>query len=265
MLKDPSKVYDQLRSMLARERVLTSSIARYAFANDAGPYLLIPEAVLHPQTESEIQSIFRLAKETQTPVVFRAGGTNLSGQSITDGWLVDIGRYWRKVEPIDQGRKVQVQPGAIGGLVNARLKAFGKKIGPDPSSIMSAMMGGILSNNSSGMCCGVQLNAYHTLDSIRFILTDGSIWDTSQVGEEDRFSRELPSVAQGLIEIRDSVRGSSCACKSYSTEISAKKYGRIQSECIPGLRFPTRDPCPSLDRCRRHVGIHLASDTANRT
>ena len=209
MLKSPSKAIEHLRSLITPARVLTSAIARYAFANDAGPYLLIPEAVLQPQTETEIQAIFRLAIETQTPVVFRAGGTNLSGQAITDGWLVDIGRYWRKVEVIDQGQRVRVQPGAIGGLVNANLKPFGTKIGPDPSSIMSAMMGGILSNNSSGMCCGVTLNSYHTLESIRFILPDGSIWDTSRNDEATRFAKELPSVALGLIEIRDSIRASS--------------------------------------------------------
>ncbi len=201
-------IYQQLGTKLSPDRVLTRSIDRYAFANDAGPYLLIPQAVLQPKTEAEIQSIFRLATETKTPVVFRAGGTNLSGQSITDGWLVDIGRYWRNVETLDRGERVVVEPGALGGLVNAHLRPFGRKIGPDPSSIMSAMMGGILSNNSSGMCCGVKQNAYHTLESLRFILPDGSIWDTSLSTEEDRFAKELPRIATGLVELRDAVRQS---------------------------------------------------------
>jgi len=208
MEKDMWKVQQQLGLALSPERVLTTTIARYAFANDAGPYLLIPQAVLQPKTESEIQSIFQLATQTRTPVVFRAGGTSLSGQSITDGWLVDIGRYWRKIDPIDSGERVVVEPGAIGGMVNAHLRPFGTKIGPDPSSIMSAMMGGILSNNSSGMCCGVKLNAYHTLESMRFILPDGSIWDTSCEGEENRFKLELPKVANGIVELRDAVRQS---------------------------------------------------------
>ncbi len=37
------------------------------------------------------------------------------------------------------------------------------KMGPDPSSIDSCMVGGVVSNNSSGMCCGVSQNTYHTL------------------------------------------------------------------------------------------------------
>jgi len=201
-----SNILEQLRKSLDPDRVLTSTISRYAFANDAGPYLLIPEAILQPKTEAEIQTVFRLATDSQTPVVFRAGGTNLSGQSITDGWLVDLGRHWRKVEVIDGGSKVRVQPGVIGGNVNAHLKAYGRKIGPDPSSIMSAMMGGILSNNASGMCCGVKLNAYHTLESIRFILADGSLWDTSWPSEHERFAREATHVARGLLDLRDAIR-----------------------------------------------------------
>ncbi len=197
-----------LRASLGKEQVLTSLTSRYAFANDAGPYLLIPEAVLQPRTESDIQNIFRLAQSHRKPVVFRAGGTSLSGQSITDGWLVDIARHWRKIEPNDDGTCVCVQPGVIGGLVNARLKAYGRKIGPDPSSINSAMIGGMLSNNSSGMCCGVKFNAYHTMKSIRFILPDGSLWDTGESNAKDEFVVRQSTLATGIIALRDELRGS---------------------------------------------------------
>jgi D-lactate dehydrogenase len=142
------------------------------------------------------------------PISFRAGGTSLSGQSVTDGWLVDIGRHWRKIEPIDSGMKVRVQGGAIGGVVNATLRSMGRKIGPDPSSINSAMMGGILSNNSSGMCCGVANNAYHTVESIRFVLPDSSVWDTSLAGEANRFETEKPAIARELSALRAAILAS---------------------------------------------------------
>jgi D-lactate dehydrogenase len=185
--------------------VLTELWQRYAFANDAGPYLLIPQAVMQPETEAEVQAIFSASRRERIPLSFRAGGTSLSGQSVTDGWLVDIGRHWRKIEPIENGTRVRVQGGAIGGLVNAHLKRFGRKIGPDPSSINSAMMGGILSNNSSGMCCGVANNAYHTVESIRFVLPDGSVWDTSLVHEAERFEREQSRIAKELTSLRSEI------------------------------------------------------------
>lgn len=188
--------------------VLTELWQRYAFANDAGPYLLIPQAVMQPQTEQEVQAIFKASREQRVPISFRAGGTSLSGQSVTDGWLVDIGRHWRKIEPIDSGMKVRVQGGAIGGVVNATLRSMGRKIGPDPSSINSAMMGGILSNNSSGMCCGVVNNAYHTVESIRFVLPDSSVWDTSLAGETNRFEAEKPAIARELSSLREAILAS---------------------------------------------------------
>jgi D-lactate dehydrogenase len=188
--------------------VLTELWQRYAFANDAGPYLLIPQAIMQPQNEQEVQAIFKASREQRVPISFRAGGTSLSGQSVTDGWLVDIGRHWRKIEPIDAGLKVRVQGGAIGGVVNATLRSMGRKIGPDPSSINSAMMGGILSNNSSGMCCGVANNAYHTVESIRFVLPDSSVWDTSLAGEANRFEAEKPAIARELSALRAAILAS---------------------------------------------------------
>lgn len=184
---------------------LTELWQRHAFANDAGHYLLIPQAVMQPRSETEIVEIFKESRRRRIPVTFRAGGTSLSGQSITDGWLVDIGRHWRMAEPSKEGARVRVQGGAIGAYVNAKLRPFRRKIGPDPSSIQSAMMGGILSNNSSGMCCGVSNNAYHTLESIRFVLPDGSVWDTSRVGEHQRFEEERSKLANTLSGLRNEI------------------------------------------------------------
>ncbi|OBV28785.1 hypothetical protein BKN38_00155 [Helicobacter sp. CLO-3] len=69
--------------------------------------------------------------------------------------------------------------GVIGADANTALKKYGKKIGPDPATINNAMIGGIFSNNSSGMCCGVKQNSYQTIKSVRVVLHDGFVLDTS--------------------------------------------------------------------------------------
>ena len=112
-------------------------------------------------------------------LTFRAAGTSLSGQAVTDGVLADLSRDWRTVEVLDGGRRVRVEPGAVGAAVNARLRPSSAKIGPDPASIQACMMGGILANNSSGMCCGVAQNAYHTLESLVLVLPSGTVIDTA--------------------------------------------------------------------------------------
>ena len=195
-----------LRTALLRiadpDRVLTRPIDRLAFAADASFYRLVPQAVVLAKGTEEIQSLFALSHQTRLPITFRAAGTSLSGQAITDGILVEAARYWRGARVEDGGKKVRVQPGIIGGHVNQLLRPYGVKMGPDPASVNAAMMGGILANNSSGMCCGVAQNAYHTLDSLTFVLPSGTLVDTAAPDAEEFFRAREPRLAQGILDLK---------------------------------------------------------------
>ncbi len=195
-----------LRQYIREEKIRDAVTDRYAFAGDAGFYYLLPKAIVQPTDEEDIRQLFLFSQQNRIPLTFRTGGTSLSGQSITDGVLVDLAKHWKKVSPLEEGAKVKVQPGVIGSHVNHALRNFARKIGPDPASISAAMMGGILSNNSSGMCCGVTYNAYHTLHSIRFILPNGNVYDTSATGDYNRFGKEDVEIYTGLASLRDSLR-----------------------------------------------------------
>ena len=192
----------QLEKIFPSSRIRTRYIDLVSFASDAGFYYLLPKAVVQPVNEGEIISLFEFSSESKIPLVFRTGGTSLSGQSITDGILVDLSQHWNKIHVEENGEYVRVQPGITGAMVNAYLRRYRTKIGPDPSSISAAMMGGILSNNSSGMCCGVKLNSYHTLQDLRFILPDGKTFDTENPLDYNRFHDECGHLFQSLREIR---------------------------------------------------------------
>jgi D-lactate dehydrogenase len=166
---------------------------------------LIPKAVVQPINEAEIISLFKFAQLHGVPLVFRTGGTSLSGQSITDGILVDLSQHWNRISVEQSGELVRVQPGITGAMVNNYLLGFRRKIGPDPSSINAAMMGGILSNNASGMCCGVKLNSYHTTRYIRFILPDGSTYNTELQSDYRRFESEHSGLFQVLLDTRKEI------------------------------------------------------------
>jgi D-lactate dehydrogenase len=201
-------VRDELLKILPAERIRDRYIDLVSFASDAGFYYLLPKAVVQPLNENEIISLFKFSHQHKIPLVFRTGGTSLSGQSITDGILVDLSQFWNKITVQDNGNAVRVQPGITGAMVNLHLKKFRKKIGPDPSSISAAMMGGILSNNASGMCCGVKLNSYHTTRFIRFTLPDGKTFSTETKSDYERFLRECPELAHTLGEIRKQIHSS---------------------------------------------------------
>ncbi len=202
-------ILSALADILPQDRMSTGLVDRIAYAGDAGFYQLIPKAVVWPANENEIAGLFGFSRQTGIPLVFRAAGTSLSGQSITNGILVDIGKYWQKAEVQEGGKLVWVQPGIIGARVNQKLFPFGKKIGPDPASIHAAMMGGILSNNASGMCCGVVNNSYHTLKTIRFMLPDGNLYDTADPGHYEKFEGEQAALVQGLLQWRETIHATS--------------------------------------------------------
>ena len=199
---DPSTLANLLAQIVGRERVLTRPIELIAYASDASFYRLIPRAVVLARTTAEIQALFRFSHAHRIPLTFRAAGTSLSGQAITDGILVEVARHWRGVAVEEGGKKVRVQPGVIGGHVNLALKAYRAKMGPDPASINACMMGGILANNSSGMCCGVAQNAYHTLDSLTFVLPSGTATNTADPRAEEIFGEREPRLAQGLLDLK---------------------------------------------------------------
>lgn len=167
-----------LQAALPERQVLTDDLRRLAYGTDASFYRLIPQVVAVIENEQEARTVLAAARQHKTPVTFRAAGTSLSGQAISDGVLALIGEGFATFELADDASQVRVGPGMVGGEVNRRLAPLGKKIGPDPASIGAAKIGGIAANNASGMCCGTAQNSYKTLAGLRVMLADGTLLDT---------------------------------------------------------------------------------------
>ena len=198
-----------LSTILPAPRIHTRLIDRIAYANDASYFRLLPQAVVQPASVCEIQSLFKFTQQNKIPMTFRAAGTSLSGQAVTDGILVDISKHWDNYSVEDGGHLIRFQPGIVGGFINNVLKPYRRRIGPDPASIDACMMGGILANNSSGMCCGVTENSYRTVHSMTFVLPNGFVLDTADPNANQIFENEQPYIAKGLMELRQRILKSS--------------------------------------------------------
>src|SRR5205823_5854152 len=83
-------------------RILVRPIELIAHASDASFYRLVPMAVVQAKGLEEIRALFAFSQRQRIPMTFRAAGTSLSGQSISDGLLVDIARNWRELK-VEQG------------------------------------------------------------------------------------------------------------------------------------------------------------------
>ena len=195
-----------LRAALGSDAISDDMFARRAMARDASLYRMVPTAVVRPSTSTDIVNLFSVARKHGASCTFRAAGTSLSGQAVTNGLLIDISRSWSAAEVLDGGERIRLQPSVTGGRANALLRRYGRRIGPDPASLMACMVGGIVANNASGMCCGTAHNSYHTIDSMRYILADGTLCDTSDPHVDDRLSVSNPDVAVGIAALRDEVR-----------------------------------------------------------
>ncbi len=210
---NPAYSSEQLRSLLSQvvdeRRILMRPIDLIAYASDASFYRLIPKAVVQAASEQEVAALFQFSHRHALPMTFRSAGTSLSGQSISDGLLVEVTRNFHDLQVLENGSRIRVQPGAIGASANRALFPYGRKIGPDPASIATCTLGGILSNNSSGMCCGVDQNAYHTLASLRFLLPSGTAIDTAAPDAEDVFFAREPALARGILELKSRIDGDS--------------------------------------------------------
>ncbi|MGY8764167.1 MAG: FAD-binding and (Fe-S)-binding domain-containing protein [Fidelibacterota bacterium] len=200
---------NSLSAFLPESCIHDDLITRLAYTRDASMYRLIPEAVVRPKDEQEVRSLLEYARSSSTPITFRTAGTSLSGQSITTGIIAEVLYDWQKFKILDDGDAIWCQPGVNGAVANKILAPYQRRIGPDPASINAARIGGIVSNNSSGMVCGTEFNAYHTLKDVEFILPNGNGYDTSKPGERGNFLQNEPNLATGLLNIKTEIESNS--------------------------------------------------------
>ncbi|WP_206424897.1 FAD-binding and (Fe-S)-binding domain-containing protein [Neoactinobaculum massilliense] len=197
-------------------------IDRLAKAHDASHYLLIPQGIVKPKNAEDVADIMRSAFHTGMGVTFRSGGTSLSGQAQSDQVLVDTRQNFRGIKVLDGGARVRVQPGATIGMVNAVLARYKRKLGPDPASSAACTVGGVVANNSSGMHCGTQFNTYKTLDSLVFILPDGTMIDTADADANAQLRAKEPKLFDGLLRIRKEILAKPALVKKIEHQYTMK-------------------------------------------
>jgi len=225
-----NNLHENLASIIPDKRVHTRLIDRIAYANDASYFRLVPQAVVQPESIGEIKSLFSFSQKNSVPLTFRAGGTSLSGQAVTDGILVDISKHWGRYTLEDNGAHIRFQPGIVGGFLNNVLKPVHRKIGPDPASIDAAMMGGILANNSSGMCCGVTENSYRTLHSMTIVLPNGFSLDTAAPDAAQQLLEGAPEIVDGILDLKRRLLTSPAEARHPEETLAERVHRRYQTK-----------------------------------
>lgn len=223
----PAAFLRDAERLIPQDRRFTDALSTLAFGTDASFYRLIPKLVVRVESEDEVVELLRLARRDNVSVTFRAAGTSLSGQAISDSVLIVLGDNWNAKEIRGQGTQIRLQPGVIGAQANAWLAPYGRKIGPDPASINACKIGGIVANNASGMCCGTAQNTYHTLAGMRVVLADGTRIDTEDAANVAAFRQSHSALLEQLATLALETRA--------NTELAAKIRHKYRLKNTTGL------------------------------
>lgn len=203
------ELFQRLTPVIDPKRIFHDPLHTLAYGTDASFYRLIPKLVIKTLDEKEVSHILKETSKLGVSVTFRAAGTSLSGQAITDSVLVIAGHNWTRFRIDSEGLQIRLQPGLTGGKVNSLLARYGRKIGPDPASIDAAMIGGIAANNASGMCCGTAENSYKTVAGMRIIFSDGTLLDTLDPESKASFLVTHPELISRITDLAESVKSNS--------------------------------------------------------
>jgi D-lactate dehydrogenase len=222
MNSQSKSLYRVLRTRLPELKVYTQYLDCYAKGTDAGIYRLTPQMVVEVNNEHEVSSLLHLCNEMGIPVTFKAGGTSLSGQTITDSVLIEIGPDFSKHRISGNGELASFQPGVRGARANQLLAPFQRKIGPSPASVNAAKIGGIVANNASGSSYGISTNSYNTIESMRIVLANGFVLDTADLQSRDEFVRSNPELVEALLRIRSEIVSNPSAVEKINQKYQLK-------------------------------------------
>lgn len=230
---------ESIKQYIAPERIFTRPLECVCYGTDAGFYSLTPRIVVRAVDETEVSRLLTDASRLKVPVTFRAAGTSLSGQAISDSVLIVATYEWQRYSVGKDAETITLQPGILGSRVDEILRPYGRIFPPDPASKASAMVGGIVANNASGMNCGIHANSDRMLVSARIVFADGTILDTGDQKSRDKFSHDHPEFVRRIVTIRDQVRQNEQLVQRIRFKYSIK--------CVTGynlLPFLTYDdPC----------------------
>ena len=213
---------NEIKAVLPQDRIYTDELRTLAWGADASFYRLTPKVVIRAKDEAEVSRIVKVVSKRGLPFTFRAAGTSLSGQSVSDSILIVAGKNWEDYSVAPDADSITLQPGIVGARVNQILKPLGRVFPPDPASIGSAMVGGIVANNASGMNCGTHANSDRMLLSARLVLPDGTVLDTGDAASREAFRQSHPEFIARIESLRDRIRANGTLAERIRKKYSIK-------------------------------------------
>lgn len=168
----PLSIHDGLRR-IAKGEVLDDHWSRSAYSVDASHYEVLPEAIVFPSDVADVMQVCQYCSSHDLHIGARGAGTGLLGQSLTDGIIMDFTKHMNRVLEIEKDYVV-AEPGVVKAVLDRELRKTGKFLPPDPASSNYCTVGGMISNNSSGIHCLGYGNTVDFIEAVKYVCSDGS-------------------------------------------------------------------------------------------
>lgn len=158
---------------LIRGDVSDAKDLRQAYSTDASIFQLVPELVVAPKDELDVEALVTYAtKNKSISLTPRSAGTDMSGGSLTESVVVDMKKYFTHLHTVGHNFAT-VEPGMMyRDFEKATLKK-GLILPCYPASRELCTVGGIFANNAGGEKSFTYGKAEKWIKSMRVVLADG--------------------------------------------------------------------------------------------
>ena len=194
----------------------------------------VPDVVLYPGDEAEVQQLVDLAVAEDAVLIPFGGGSNISGslqappEETRPVLSVDLGRLNKLLEIDEESGLARIQAGTLGPDIERQLEPRGWTLGHFPDSFTHSTLGGWVATRSSGM----QSDKYGDIADITRGFRVATPGNTLVI-------RALPSTATGP-SVREMILGSEGRL-GVITEVTVQVHRLPEERVILGYLFPSWD------------------------
>jgi FAD/FMN-containing dehydrogenase/Fe-S oxidoreductase len=179
-LLDPQRerIQDDLRGLVAGD-VRCDDVFLQLFASDASIYEIKPLGVVRPRSAADVAACVQYAAGKNLSIHARGAGTNVAGESLGSGIIVDFSTHLRRVIRIDEDR-VRVQAGIVHEQLNAQLHQQNRMFAPDPATSDVTTIGSMVAIDAAGSRWLRYGSTRRHVQSLQVVLADGQILEVGR-------------------------------------------------------------------------------------
>jgi FAD/FMN-containing dehydrogenase len=201
---------------LSAPHLLTDPRIRAAYAEGAGIYRIVPQAVAIPQDIEEVRALVHWASETGTPLVPRGAGSGMPGGNVGSGVIVDLSQSFHDLSVDPKARTARTGASVTWGQLNEAARPYGLRLPPDPSSGPFATCGGMAATNAAGPRSVRYGSVRQWIEAVEIVAADGEARTVRRgAGSGERYSLTADGrrlVAQAFPKTRKSSSGYALDC-----------------------------------------------------